>query len=225
MKVICFDFDDVVISGNFLTWIAARFGKKIDEIRIFNEYLSEKDNPEKFELTVKRLVMLGKGMRYEALKRLMLKLKITKGFENTAKELNKRGYKISIISTNDEGLIRNVLVHHKLDRYIDHIYASRLELADGKVTGKLFSDVVKTRKKGIVSRIKKKYKISENDIIYVGDGLTDIPIMKLVGTAILFRPKTEIKAHAMSDSALMEMKRSSRFFIASKMSSILKLVA
>ena len=123
------------------------------------------------------------------------------------------GFKIVIISTNDETFIRHYAEKHKLDMYIDHIYAANFEVKDGKITGKIRGDVLKDEKVHIVPRLEKKYKIKRNEMIYVGDGLTDLAIMKIIGRGILFNPNELTKAEVFASSKLRQKENNGELFL------------
>ena len=82
------------------------------------------------------------------------------------------------------------------------------------MTGRIYGDVIRTEKTGIVPRLEKIYKVKRKDIIYIGDGLTDLPIMKKVGCGILFNPNTLTKMEVYRDKTLKEKENSGKLFLA-----------
>jgi phosphoserine phosphatase len=120
------------------------------------------------------------------------------------KKLKMLDYKIVIVSANDERFIKKYLKKHRIEKYVDHIYAARLGIKNGILTGKIFGDVIKTEKVGVVSKIEKLYKAKKKDIIYIGDGLTDLPIIKRVGIGILFCPNELTKAEVFTNKILKD---------------------
>jgi phosphoserine phosphatase len=64
-----------------------------------------------------------------------------------------------------------------------------------------------------VKKIEKTYRIKKKDVIYIGDGLTDLPIMKLVGNGILFCPNELTKAEVFTDKILMKKEKNGELFL------------
>jgi phosphoserine phosphatase len=151
---------------------------------------------------------------------------LNKNAKNVLKELKKRGYVVSIVSINDENLINIFLKKNKIHNYIDYVYASRFVVKDGVLTGDITGDTVRTEKTGVIKNIEKRYKAKSKDIIYIGDGLTDLPIMKLVGKGILFCPSLVTQAEVLSDRKLKKMKDDGRLFLVKEkdMNNVMKFI-
>ena len=132
-------------------------------------------------------------------------MKLRKGAEQTFKEIKDRGMKIVIVSINDENLIREFLRRNKIDKYADHIYAAKIEVKNGILTGRITGDVLKDEKVGVLKIIEKKYNAKKSEVIYIGDGLTDLPIIKKVGKGILFSPNAVTRAEVYTDKQLKKM--------------------
>ncbi|MBI4896305.1 MAG: HAD-IB family phosphatase [Candidatus Aenigmarchaeota archaeon] len=214
MHVICFDFDDVLVDGNILKKMIGSHGNIVRELELGAELLEDNQNPKKFFATVKQLVALGKGVPLCDLEQLMRGLRLTTGAKPVLKQLDAHRYKIAIVSTNDESLIRLVLKKHRIDQYIDHVYAAHLGTKNGTLTGTISGDVIKTEKTGVVKQIEKKYNTKRKQITYIGDGLTDIPIMKLVGHGIFFNPSLITRAEIYTNKTIMKKIQNKELFLA-----------
>ncbi|MBI2173008.1 MAG: HAD family phosphatase [Candidatus Aenigmarchaeota archaeon] len=213
MKVVCFDFDNVIINDSVSCFLSL-VGSRMEKLKIEIDFLQDNMEPRKFFRFAKKLAQMGKGLDYESVVSMMLKkVKLTKGVERMFKRLKADNHKIVIVSTNDGKFIRRVLEKEGLLRYVDHIYASELVVKDGMLTGEIRGDVVKTEKKGAVKKVKSLFRTTEKNIVYIGDGLTDIPIMKLVGRSVLFRPNLITRAEVMKDRAMRRMERDGRLFV------------
>lgn len=216
MNVICFDFDDVIVKTNTVNRLVKLFGHRLKVFKAEVEFLEDNMKPEKFFEVIKKIVSMGKGLEFERVKKYMIRFGMNKGAHQTFAELKKRGYKIVIVSTNDERIIKEFLEKHGLYKYIDHIYASRIGVKNGIITGKIYGDVVRTEKTGIVKTLKSKYGVNRANIIYVGDGLTDLPVMKLVGYSILFCPNKITKIELLGDSCLRTKQKEGGLIIIKK---------
>ena len=147
--------------------------------------------------------------------RIMLHMRLQKGARETLEALKKKGYKIIIISTNDEIFIKKFLTKHNLLQHVSHIYAARFGVKNGIMTGTISGDVIKTEKLGILPKLEKLYKVKRSKMIYVGDGLTDLLIMKKIGTGILFNPNKLTKLEIFTDKKLKAKENNGSLYITS----------
>jgi HAD superfamily phosphoserine phosphatase-like hydrolase len=225
MRVICFDFDDVIADGNPISEIA-RIRPEFAELKLGLELILDNQNPREFFHVIKKIVELVKGMEFDDVKRIVLGFKIMNGTRKTLLILKRYGCKIVVVSDDDKDIIKEFLEKNKLLKYVDHIYGSKLGVKDGKLTGEIFGDVIMTEKTGIVKEIEKKYRIKRKDITYVGDGLTDLPIMKIVGKGILFCPNVITRSEVFRDKILIKKEKNGELFLIEKkdLSEILRFV-
>jgi len=215
-KVICFDFDDVIPKSNSVSKIMKIFGKRLKILGIGMEFIEDNMDPKRFFKAVKDIVALLKDMEYEKIKKFMLRFGLSEGTKEVMKKMKELGHKIVIISTNDERFIKEYLIKYGIDIYVDHVYASRFGVKNGLLTGKVSGDVIKTEKTGIVKKVEKLYRVKKKNIVYIGDGLTDLPIMKMVGTSILFCPNNFTKAEVFLSKTFKERLKKGDMFIVEK---------
>ena len=226
MKIVCFDFDNVVADGN-IPFELAKMKPEFRELGLGLEFMIDNLNPREFFKVMKRMLELGKGMEFDEIKRMILGFKIIKGTRKTFSALKKSGYKIVVVSVNDKKMIREFLEKHKLLKYIDHIYASKLGSRNNKLTGKIYGNVIRTEKTGALKEIEKMYRVKKGDLVFIGDGLTDLPMMKLAGKGILFCPNSLTKIEVFRDKVLSGKERKGELFLVEKkdLSEVLKFIS
>ena len=212
-KLICFDFDDVLVN-NKMVFKLPLIGHKLRTFELGAQFIEGNMDPKKFGDFVDEVMKQVKGVHIDHVMKLLLHMRLQKGAKETLARLKKSKYKIVIVSTNDETFIRRFLEKHHLLDYVSHIYAARFGLKDGLMTGKIYGDVIKTEKVGIVPRLEKIYKIKRSEIVYVGDGLTDLPIIERVGYGILFNPNVITKMEIFTNKQLKKMENTKRLFLA-----------
>lgn len=212
-KVICFDFDDVVVDTNLGLQIGERFGNKVKEFKFLISFLLHNKKPKEFAKVARKAAKLIKGMPFEELKALVDQLRPTPGVRETFQELKKHGYKILVVSANDKRIIQYFLKKNHLDSFVDHIFGSELVTDNGTLTGELKGEVIRTEKVGIIHEIEQMYKVEKDQINLVADGITDIPMFKKLGHGIFFCPGFVTKNIIYRDAELAEMERKKEIFL------------
>ena len=80
---------------------------------------------------------------------------------------------------------------------IDYIHANQLEIENGKVTGRVVGEVVDgARKAELLRQIAAQENITLEQVIAVGDGANDLPMLSLAGLGIAFRAKPIVRQTA-----------------------------
>jgi phosphoserine phosphatase len=86
-------------------------------------------------------------------------------------------------------------LQHKLG--IDYVFANDLEIKNGKLTGKHKGDIVNGQMKAeMLKKIAFKEDIHLEQVVAVGDGANDLPMLNLAGLGIAFHAKPKVKASA-----------------------------
>ncbi|HSM78582.1 MAG TPA: HAD-IB family phosphatase, partial [Bryobacteraceae bacterium] len=80
---------------------------------------------------------------------------------------------------------------------IDYLHANELDVRDGLVTGEVAGDVVDgARKAALLEQIARAEGLSMEQVIAVGDGANDLPMLRLAGLGIAFRAKPVVRQNA-----------------------------
>lgn len=80
---------------------------------------------------------------------------------------------------------------------VDYVYSNELEIVDGKLTGRYVGDIVDGKRKAELLRlIAQVENITLEQVIAVGDGANDLPMLNLAGLGIAFHAKPKVKANA-----------------------------
>ncbi|MBS2211221.1 phosphoserine phosphatase SerB [Carboxylicivirga mesophila] len=189
-RLVCFDMDSTLIQTEVIDELAIKAGIG-DEVKAITEAAmrGEIDFNESF---IQRVALL-KGLDESVMKNIAENLPITEGAERLFKTLKKYGYKTAILSGGFT-YFGNYL-KSKLD--IDYVFANELEIEDGKLTGKHKGEIVNGEKKAeLLKLLAFKEDIHLEQVIAVGDGSNDLPMLKLAGLGIAFHAKPKVKASA-----------------------------
>lgn len=189
-RLVCFDMDSTLIEAEVIDELAkaAGVGSQVSEITE-SAMRGEINFKESF---IQRMALL-KGLDESVLEGVADKLRITEGAEHLIYSLRKLGYKTAILSGGF------TYFGHYLQKKlgIDYVFANELEIKNGKVTGEIHTDIVDGDKKAALLReLAKKEGISLEQVVAVGDGANDLPMLSIAGLGIAFRAKPLVKAEA-----------------------------
>lgn len=189
-RLVAFDMDSTLIEAEVIDELAALAGVGEQVSAITEQAMrGEIDFSESFRARVGLLQGLEEG----ALQRVASQLKITEGAEHLITTLRTLGYKTAILSGGFTYFAR-----HLQDRLgIDYVYANELDIADGVVTGNITGTIVDgARKAELLRQLAVEEGIDLQQVIAVGDGANDLPMLSIAGLGIAFRAKPLVKQSA-----------------------------
>jgi phosphoserine phosphatase len=189
-RLVVFDMDSTLIEAEVIDELAKVAGVG-DEVSAITERAmrGEIDFSESFR---KRVALLC-GLKESALRRVADELKITEGAEHLISTLRALGFKTAILSGGFTYFAR-----HLQERLgMDYVYANELDIDDGIVTGKVSGTIVDgARKAELLRQLAREEGIDLQQVIAVGDGANDLPMLSIAGLGIAFRAKPLVKKTA-----------------------------
>ncbi|WP_119393371.1 phosphoserine phosphatase SerB [Salinibius halmophilus] len=189
-RLVVFDMDSTLIEAEVIDELAieAGVGEQVADITEA-AMRGEIDFQESFR---QRLALL-EGLSEDVLQGVAERLVITEGAEHLISTLNTLGYKTAIIS----GGFTYFAQYLQKRLGIDYIHANELEIVDGKVTGQVKGIIVDgARKAELLQEIAASLGIRLQQVIAVGDGANDLPMLSVAGLGIAFRAKPIVKESA-----------------------------
>ena len=189
-RLICFDMDSTLIKTEVIDELADRagVGKKVRKITE-SAMRGEIDFKESFT----RRVALLKGLDESVMRDIAENLPIMDGAERLMNVLKKSGFKIAILS----GGFTYFGEYLQKKFGVDYVYANNLEIVNGKLTGNYLGDIVDGKRKAeLLSIIAQVEKIELEQVIAVGDGANDLPMLNMAGLGIAFHAKPKVIANA-----------------------------
>lgn len=189
-RLVAFDMDSTLIEAEVIDELAKAAGVGEQVAQITERAMrGELDFTESF----KRRVSLLKGLDESVLQGIADRLPITEGAEHLIGALKALGYKTAILSGGFTYFGR--ILQKKLG--IDYVYANELAIANGKVTGEVVGQVVDgQRKAALLREIAASEGLELEQVIAVGDGANDLPMLGIAGLGIAFRAKPMVKQNA-----------------------------
>lgn len=146
-----------------------------------------------FTQSLRKRVSLLSGLDEQVLAEVAEQLPLSEGAERVTSVLKQLGYKIGIISGGFD------YFGHRLQERLgfDYVFANRLEIVDGRLTGRVLGEVVDGAKKAeILQRLAVVENISLQQTIAVGDGANDLPMLSVAGLGVAFHPKPIVREQA-----------------------------
>ncbi|WP_027176231.1 phosphoserine phosphatase SerB [Desulfovibrio aminophilus] len=189
-RLVAFDMDSTLVRAEVIDELAKRAGVGHKVAAITERAMrGELD----FKESLRARLALLKGLPESVLAEVAETLPLTEGAQRLVATLKRVGYKTAILSGGFTYFGEKLA--EKLG--IDHVFANELEIKDGALTGKVVGSIVDGAKKAqLLKRIAKKEKISLQQVIAVGDGANDLPMLGLAGLGIAFHAKPKVKQGA-----------------------------
>ncbi len=189
-RLVAFDMDSTLIEAEVIDELAKRAGVGEQVAAITEQAMrGELDFAESF----RRRVALLKGLDEAVLEEIAATLPMTEGAEHLVSTLRSLGYKTAILS----GGFNYFGAHLQQKLGIDYMYANRLEIDNGQVTGEVSGEIVDgDRKAALLKEIAAREGIDLQQVIAVGDGANDLPMLRIAGLGIAFRAKPLVKQSA-----------------------------
>ncbi|MBV1913946.1 MAG: phosphoserine phosphatase SerB [Pseudomonadales bacterium] len=189
-RLVAFDMDSTLIDMEVIDELAieAGVGDKVAEIT----ELAMQGKLDFSESFTRRLALL-EGLDVSALRKISERMSLTEGAERLVYTLKQLGYKTAILS----GGFNYFGKHLQEKLGIDYVFANELEIENGKVTGKVSGTIVDGKRKAdLLQEIAEKESISLDQVIAIGDGANDLPMLSIAGLGIAFRAKPLVKQSA-----------------------------
>jgi phosphoserine phosphatase len=189
-RLFAFDMDSTLIQGEVIDEVArmAGVGEKVAQITA-----AAMRGELNFDESFTRRVALLKGLPAQRVLSLLDSIPLAEGAERLIRTLKLLGYKTAILSGGFTFFAR--YLQARLG--IDFIHANELEMQNGLVTGRVLPPVVNgARKAALLAEIAEREGISLEQVVAVGDGANDIPMLNLAGMGIAYRAKPLVRQSA-----------------------------
>jgi len=189
-RLFAFDMDSTLIQGEVIDELAKLAGVGADVARITEAAMRGELN---FDESFTRRVGLLRGLPVEKVNSLLNAIPLAEGAERLIRTLKLLGYKTVILSGGFNFFARSLQQRLGIDEY----HSNELEIASGLVTGRVVPPIINgERKAALLREIAQREGISLEQVVAVGDGANDIPMLNLAGMGIAYRAKPLVRKSA-----------------------------
>jgi len=194
MRLIVMDVDSTLIQEEVIDLLAARAGCA-DEVAKITE--SAMRGELDFAASLRERAALLAGLDASILDAVRASLRLTPGARTLIRTLKRLGYKCGIVSGGFTAVIEPLAA----SLGIDYVAANTLEVADGKLTGRVLEPVIdREGKTEALRRFARAAGVPLSQTVAVGDGANDLGMIAAAGLGIAFNAKPMVRDAA--DTAL-----------------------
>jgi phosphoserine phosphatase len=187
-KLFVFDMDSTLIQAEIVDELAAIAGVKDRVAAITERAMRGEIN---FRGALDERLRLLKGISEPSLQDLIDRVLLSEGLDVLMDGLHASGVKSAIVSGGFGFFGR----HLKQRLGFDYLFCNELEIVDGFLTGRTGAEVVDaTRKAAALREVAANEKIPLEQVVAVGDGANDLPMIRLAGIGVAYRAKPVVKA-------------------------------
>ena len=189
-RLVAFDMDSTLIQTEVIDELAKLAGVGEQVANITEAAMRGQLD---FRASFRKRVSLLKGLPESALTTVIDRVPLMDGAERLTRTLRRLGYKMAILSGGF------TFVGRELQRRlgIDYLHANELDIRDGAVTGEVKGEIVDgARKAALLHEIAEGENLSMEQVIAVGDGANDLPMLNAAGLGIAFRAKPLVRQNA-----------------------------
>lgn len=191
-RLVVFDMDSTLIQAEVIDElaVAAGVGEKVKAIteRAMNGEID-------FDQSLIERVSCLKGLPVEKMQGILDHLPLTPGVEEFMQTTKTLGLKVAIISGGftffTDALKRKIGA--------DYAFGNELEIIDGKLSGKVKGTIVNAQQKAFLLKLLAQQEgIHTEQVVAIGDGANDLPMLSTAGLGIAFHAKDIVKKSAQS---------------------------
>jgi phosphoserine phosphatase len=194
MRLIVMDVDSTLIQEEVIDLLAARAGCA-DEVAKITE--SAMRGELDFAASLRERTALLAGLDASVLDAVRASLRLTPGARTLIRTLQRLGYKCGIVSGGFSAVIEPLAA----SLGIDYVAANTLEVADGKLTGRVLEPIIdREGKTEALRRFARTAGVPLSQTVAVGDGANDLGMIAAAGLGVAFNAKPMVRDAA--DTAL-----------------------
>ena len=189
-KLICFDMDSTLIEQEVIVELAKVVGVG-EQVESITEAAMRGEID--FDDSFAQRVALLKGVPTTVLDEICARLTLSTGARTTISAFKALGYHTVLVSGGFTYFARYIA--EQLG--IDEVHANHLDIEDGEVTGHVQLPILNGNKKAaIATHTAERLGLDMSEVVCVGDGANDLPMMALADLGVAYNAKPIVQARA-----------------------------
>lgn len=186
-KLVVMDVDSTFIQNEVIELLAQEAGV-FDQVRDITELAMRGDLD--FAESLTRRVALLRDLPVSAIESVRKQILLTPGARTLIRTLKRLDHKIGLVS----GGFHEVIDPLAADLGIDYVAANRLEIADGRLTGRVLSPIIdRAGKARALESFAKEAGVRLSQTVAIGDGANDLDMLEIAGLGVAFNAKQIVK--------------------------------
>ena len=189
-KLACFDMDSTLIEQEVIVELAKTAGVGMQVEAITEAAMRGEID---FDDSFAQRVALLKGVPTHVLDEICARLTLSTGARTTIIALKALGYHTILVSGGFTYFARYIA--EQLG--IDEVHANNLDIDEDEVSGHVQLPIINGEKKAaIVAHTAERLGIAMSQVVCVGDGANDLPMMAIADLGVAYRAKSIVQARA-----------------------------
>ena len=187
-RIVLLDMDSTLIQQEVINLLADQYGVG-NEVTAITE--SAMRGEMDFTGSLTERVKLLAGAAVQIIESVKASITLTPGARTLIRTLHKLGHKVGVVSGGFLDVIEPLLQELKIDFY----RANKLEVVDGRLTGKLLGSIIdRTAKAEALRDFAAAENVNLAQTIAIGDGANDLGMLEIAGLGIAFNAKPAVRA-------------------------------
>lgn len=189
-RLVVFDMDSTLIEGEVIDELAKVAGAEEEVAELTRRAMAGKME---FADALRERVSKLRGLPVAELENVAAAMRLTPGASDLIRVLKQMGFKVGLIS----GGFTFFTDRLRAQLGLDHAFANKLVVKDGKLTGEIEGEIIDSTRKGeLVNEIAAREGIAPEDVVAIGDGANDQIMLKNAGLGIAFNAKEVLRRAA-----------------------------
>lgn len=189
-RLVVMDVDSTLIQDEVIELLAAHAGREAEVAAVTEAAMrGELD----FAASLRQRVAVLEGLPASVLDEVRRAVQFTPGARTLVRTLKRLGFTVAIVS----GGFIEIVADLARELGIDHAQANRLEIVDGRLTGRVIGDIVdREGKAAALRRFAAEAGLPLSRTVAIGDGANDLDMLEVAGLGIAFNAKPVVREQA-----------------------------
>ena len=189
-RLVMLDMDSTLIVQEVIDLLAAKAGVAEEVSAITQKAMTGEMD---FAQSLQARVSLLAGLNESMLSEVRSEITLTQGAEKLIQTLHLKGHKVGVVSGGFIDVIEPILKELKIDFY----RANKLQILNGKLTGKLEGEIIdRAAKLKALVEFAMNEGVQMSQTVAIGDGANDLDMIESAGLGVAFNAKPKVAAAA-----------------------------